>query len=287
VSGWGTGGRFIKGNRGLRAVEIVIIIYKELIVMKKAFLFGLTVALAAVIVLAGCGSAPASGVTVLKLSASDFQSDRNGILKINNYASFDVAIFAGKVERGTFIGAIKALGSRDFDISKIAGLPQKGAFLFRAVSYEKLSKNGKGGITEDNVVYAALVVYDLSQPDKKIDEDIFPDIDGTEETFFYVSNATKYVLELRIGHPDGEKVAALPPGQRNKKLWLRPSWDGYIFFPAYRYIEGGEWKAVFSKDLNGGILMTPGGERDVPSMIELSLPVTEEQDNWSVQLLFE
>jgi hypothetical protein len=179
-----------------------------------------------------------TGTTVFKINEADFQSDRNGLLKINNYASFDVAVFAGKIERGNFIGAIKAKGSRDFDISKLTNIPQKGAFLFRVTSYQTLNKKGKVGITEEDVVYTGLVAYDLARPDRKIEKDIFAHIDDQQETFIYVSNVSKYVLELRIDSSDGEKVGVLSPGQRNKKLWIKKSPDGlpYRFFPTYIYV---------------------------------------------------
>jgi hypothetical protein len=193
------------------------------------------------------------GTTILKLSESDFQSDRNGLLRINNYASFDVAIFAGKVERGNFIGAIKSRGSRDFDISKLPNIPNKGAFLFRATSYQALNKKGKIGITEEDVVYTGLVAYDLSRLDRKIERDIFAHVDDQQETFIYISNITRYVLELRLDSPDGEKVGVLSPGQRNKKLWIKPQPDGlpYRFFPTYIYVNpnSGELDA-FTDEVN-------------------------------------
>jgi hypothetical protein len=187
---------------------------------------------------AGCGTVPPEGTTTLQLSEADFESDRNGILTINNLSSVDVAIFAGRVERGNYIGAIKANESRAFDLNKIPNIPKKGAFLFRATSYQKLNKNGKVGIKEEDVLFTGLVAYDLDQPDRRIVKDIFSNIDDQQETFVHVSNVTKYVIELRLNGSDGEKVAVLGPGQRNKKLWIKPDPDGlaYRFFPTYIYV---------------------------------------------------
>jgi len=207
----------------------------------------------------GCGSAPAG--TTLKISEADFQSDRNGILTINNFTAFDVAIFAGKVERGNFIGAIKAKSSRAFDISRIPNIPEKGAFLFRATSYQTLNSKGKVGITEEDVVYTGLVAYDLSRPDRKIDRTIFSNVDDQQDTFIYVSNVTKYVVELRVDSADGEKVGVLSPGQRNKKLWIKPHPDGlsYRFFPTYIYINPntGEMDAFTDEVNKDGTLFQP------------------------------
>lgn len=189
------------------------------------------------LVLATCGSSP-SGTTILRISDADFASDRNGILTITNYTSFDVAVFAGKVERGNYMGAIKARGSRTFDISKLPNIPERGAFLFRVTSYQTLSKKGNVGISEEDVVYTGLVAYDLSRPDRRIEKDIFAHVDDQMDTFIYVSNLTKYVLELRLDNSDGEKVGILSPGQRNKKLWIKKQPDGlpYRFFPTYIYV---------------------------------------------------
>ena len=187
---------------------------------------------------AGCKSTQ-EGTTTFRITEADFQSDRNGLLQINNYASFDVAVFAGRVERGNFMGAIRAGGTRDFDISKLPNRPEKGAFLFRVTSYQTLSRKGKVGITEEDVVYTGLVAYDLSQPDRKIDKNIFARVDDQQEYFIYVSNETKYLIELRVDSSDGEKVGLLSPGQRNKKLWVQRQPDGlpYRFFPTYIYID--------------------------------------------------
>jgi hypothetical protein len=204
----------------------------------KQMVMALVLIAAAAAVFAGGKSQANTGTTVMKINEADFQSDRNGLLKINNFTSFDVAVFAGKIERGNFIGAIKAKGSRDFDISKLSNIPQKGAFLFRVTSYQTLNKKGKVGITEEDVVYTGLVAYDLSRPDRKIERNIFAHVDEKQETFIYVSNVTKYVLELRLDSPDGEKVGVLSPGQRNKKLWIEQQPDGlpYRFFPTYIYV---------------------------------------------------
>jgi hypothetical protein len=184
------------------------------------------------------GESQKDGTTVMKINEADFRSDKNGLLKITNYASFDVAVFAGKIERGNFIGAIKSKGSRDFDISKLPNIPQKGAFLFRVTSFQTLNRKGKVGITEEDVVYTGLVAYDLSRPDRRIEKDIFAHVDDQQETFIYVSNVSKYVLELRLDSSDGEKVGVLSPGQRNKKLWIKKQPDGlpYRFFPTYIYV---------------------------------------------------
>jgi hypothetical protein len=71
-----------------------------------------------------------------------------------------------------------------------------------------------------------------------------------------VSNVSPFVLELRLDSSDGEKVAVLSPGQRNKKLWIKPQEDGlpYRFFPTYVYVDprSGDMNAMTDQvNLNG------------------------------------
>jgi hypothetical protein len=200
-------------------------------------------------------------------------------LRINNYASFDIAIFAGKVERGNFIGAIRARGSREFDISRLPNIPNKGAFLFRATSYQTLGRKGKAGITEEDVVYTGLVAYNLSRPDRKIEKDIFAHVDDQQDTFIYVSNVTRYVLELRLDSPDGEKVGVLSPGQRNKKLWIKPQADGlpYRFFPTYTYVNPntGEIDAFTDEVNKSGPRFEPRSAGAQIRVVEFGDPATQ------------
>jgi hypothetical protein len=205
--------------------------------MKRIKQMAVLPAVVFVLTLMGCGSVP-PGTTVVTINEADFQSDSNGLLTLNNYTGINVAVFAGKVERGAFLGAIRARSSRVFDLNKIPGIPRNGAFLFRVTSYEELNKKGKAGITENDVIYTGLVAYDLSRPDRAIDASIFNNIDEGQETYVYVSNLTRFVVELRLDSSIGEKVGVLSPGQRNKKLWIKRQENGlpYTFFPTYVYV---------------------------------------------------
>jgi hypothetical protein len=100
------------------------------------------------------------------------------------------------------------------------------------------------------------VAYDLKNPGRKIEQDVFKNIDDAQSTFIYVSNVSPFVLELRLDSSDGEKVGILSPGQRNKKLWIKPQEDGlpYRFFPTYVYVDprSGEMNAMTDRvNLNG------------------------------------
>jgi hypothetical protein len=167
-----------------------------------------------------------------------FAEGGTGSVTINNQASFDVIIFAGKVANNTVLGGIKAGKSRTFDISKL-NLPAKnGSFLIRAASFETYrSKSYR--ITENDVLYAGLVVYDLNDPKDKTNLNIFAGISQTQKEFIYVSNTSKFVLELRLDNPNGEKIATLAPLQENKRVFLTPLDQGmpHQFYATYVYID--------------------------------------------------
>ncbi|MDR2484208.1 MAG: hypothetical protein LBD55_02295 [Treponema sp.] len=183
--------------------------------------------------LPGCTTKPKPVSVTIK--EEDYQSDSNGLLTINNFSTSDVAIFAGKVERGAFMGAIRRGQARKFDLNKL-NLADKGAFLFRAVSVKKVNIVGKTRLKEEDVIYTGLVAYDRSS-NKPINQDIFSKVDDLFESYVYVSNLTRYVVELRLNNSTGEKVAVLGPGERNKKLWIKQQEMPYTFFPTYIYVD--------------------------------------------------
>jgi hypothetical protein len=242
----------------------------------KRIVFGSMAVLAAMLLVMGCGSTPKEGSATMKISEADFKSDANGILRINNFTNFDVAIFAGKVGRGNYLGAIHAKGSRTFDITKInSSLAEKGAFLFRAVSYETMNSKGKTNIDETNVIYTGLIAYDLTRPDRIVERDIFANIDDKEQTFIYLANPTKYVVELRLDSPDGDKVAVLGPGERNKKVWIKEQEDRlpYRLFVTYVYVNPntGDMDAFTDTENKSGKRFEPRGN-DGSALQVITLP---------------
>ncbi|GHV90484.1 hypothetical protein AGMMS50268_09870 [Spirochaetia bacterium] len=231
----------------------------------KKFIFGSITVLAAMLLVFACGSAPTTNqngapYATVTINDRDFQSEPSGKLKINNMSGVELAIFVGRVEKGNLIGAIGtgANGhprSRQFDLNKIAGLPQKGTLLFRATSFQTFNKKGLAGVTEEDVIYTGLIAFDRSSPDS-IEQDIFRNIDGSQQTFIHVTNRSPYVLQLRLDSSDGDTVAVLAPGQRLKKLWISGRDDGlpYEFFPTYVYVDpkSGEMNAFSDKEnVNG------------------------------------
>jgi len=167
-----------------------------------------------------------------------FKEGGTGSLTVNNQASFDVIIYAGKVANNNVLGGIRAGKSRTFNISTL-NLPAKnGSFLIRAASFETY-RNKNFRVTENDVLYAGLVVYDLNDPKDKTNLNIFAGINDKQNEFIYVSNTSKFVLELRLDNPNGEKIATLAPLQENKRVFLSPLDQGmpYQFYATYVYID--------------------------------------------------
>jgi hypothetical protein len=196
-----------------------------------------------------------------------FKEGGSGSLTINNQASFDVIIFAGKVSNNNVLGGIRTGKSRTFDISSL-GLPAKnGSFLIRAASFETYRKK-RYRITETDVLYSGLVVYDLNNPRDKTNLNIFAGINETQKEYIYASNRSKFVLELRLDNPNGEKLATLAPLQENKQIYLTPLPQGmpYSFYATYVYIDPvtNEVKSFVARDLSERQRRIPGTDNVNP-----------------------
>lgn len=178
-----------------------------------------------------------SGVTEINTKNISFESE-SGSLTISNATNQDVVVFAGSVKNDTVIGGIRAEKSRSFDLSKIPGIPENGSMLVRVANFE--TYRGKVRITEEDVVYTGLVVYDLRDAGDRINLSIYEGVDTTQQSCIYVSNESEnFVLELRMGNPgQGEVIATLPPLQTNKRIYLNERDDRlpYDFYPTFIYV---------------------------------------------------
>jgi hypothetical protein len=254
---------------------------------RKRVFYGCAAALIVALTVLGCGSAPKATGTAPGVQ-NDFESDPNGTLSISNGTSVDMAVFAGAIAHGNYIGSIKAGSSRAFDLKKIPNLPPKSAFLVRAVSYKSFTAKGKTGVSEDDVLYTGLVAYDLTDPASKTSINIPEVVDTTQTYFVYLTNSSRYIIELRLDSPTGETITTLAPGERNKKIWLSPT-DGrpYTFFPAYIKADmaGGVIK-VSPQDLRGTRAIPGNG---FPStLLNFDEPyTTEEKGEEYIRLLLE
>ena len=203
-----------------------------------AGLVGMAAALALALV-TGCASTPKNSGSTVELKAKNvsFKSEA-GSLSIVNGTSDDVVVFAGKVEKGCLLGGIKKEGERSFDLSKIPGIPANGSILIRVASYN--TYRGKARITEDDVIYTGLVVYDLKDPGDRSSLTIYKGVDVAQKECIYASNESEnYVLELRVRDPaQGEVIATLAPLETNKRIFMKSRDDGfaYDFYATWVYV---------------------------------------------------
>ena len=132
--------------------------------MKTKLFLSVSAAFLAVVLVAGCVSTnSATGGVNLKTKDVRFKSEA-GSLTISNETSSDVVIFVGRVEKNAVIGGIKANEQRTFDLSKVPGIPDTGSLLIRAATFE--TYKGRARVTEDDVIYTGLVVYNLKDKTK-------------------------------------------------------------------------------------------------------------------------
>lgn len=193
--------------------------------------------------LVGClstdGSARSGSGVMLREDEVDFNSEP-GSLTIQNSTSKDVIIFVGAVSRNKMLGGVRAGGAREFDLGKIRGIPEKGSLLIRAATVERYQEKNMV-ITENDVIYTSLVVYNLKDKSDRSFIDIYSGVDAEQKTCIYVSNKSKgFVLKLRLGnYSQGPVVATLAPGQHNVPVYLPPRKDRfpYEFYPIYVYAD--------------------------------------------------
>jgi len=239
-------------------------------------------ALLAVVVLAAIGCA--SNGSQPRQTTNIFTDEKDGILAVQNLTGVDMVLFAGRVERGIVLGGIRANSVRSFNILKIDNIPEKGAFIIRGVP-DLLYKQRNGRLTESDVLYSGLVAFNLRDT-KKIIKIIPGEIDETMSTGVMVSNNSRTACELRLGSPNGPAIAALPPLQQNKTIWIRPFGFGEpsIILPIYLSVDrdGTIHESVPSTNDMQRIIPVPrgGGMR----LLELNNPAGGEEQ---INLLFE
>jgi len=166
-----------------------------------------------------------------------FKSEE-GSLSIYNATAQDLVVFAGRVERNIILGGIKSGKKRSFNLGKLPSIPKNGALLVRIVPYK--SYREKRIISEKDVVYTRLVVYDLMTKESKTSFVIPEKIDVEQKYCVYLTNTSDtLILQVRLGHPtQGEIIATLRPGVSNKRVFLLPSGDrmAYGLFPSFIYV---------------------------------------------------
>ena len=210
--------------------------------MKKRALLVLPALLFAAAVIVGCGSTPkgnGSGGNTVTLKQKDisFKSEP-GVLAMTNNTTQDVVVFVGQIRRDVILGGIKSGERRTFDLSKIPGLPSNGSLLVRVATYN--AYRGKSKITDTDIIYTGLVVYDLKDAKAITELTIYRDIDAEQKYCVYFTNTSEnFVVEVRLEKPNGEAIATLAPLESDKCVYLAPkgTGKGYKFFPQFVYVD--------------------------------------------------
>ena len=167
------------------------------------------------------------------LKADDLFTDEDGILTVRNATGVDFVLFAGRVENEILLGGVRANSSRSFDIAKIRNMPEEGVFILRGVLAETYLQKA-GSITESDVLYRGLVVYDL-QDTGNITKIIPNEIDETMSFVLISSNYSQSICELRLDTPDGPAITVLPARGRYFPVWIKPSEFGMpsVIWPVF------------------------------------------------------
>lgn len=196
-------------------------------------------------------------------------SGDGGNLFVRNETVLDFAVFAGKVEKGVFLGKVSGYAITQFDLSKIPDLPQKGSFILRATPLD-LYMSGRP-LSDGDVLFSALVFYDMGNPEKKAVVNI-PFFIDTERVFsILVSNLSPFVIEIRLNDSGGSAIAALAPDEKTRKIYLKPNPTGipYRIFPVY---VDGMGNQIFNTESYGSRRVEPADYRDGSSIYILVFP---------------
>ena len=205
---------------------------------KNKLIVGLVAVMALVAALPLSAAKKKDGSVQLKEKEVNFKSAANGRLTIENQTNDDVVVFIGRVEKAALLGGIKANSNTVFDLKTVPHIPKSGSALIRVATFETYKKRAR--VTEDDVIYTGLVVYNLDDDTDRSTVSIFKGVDTQQQTCIYVSNESEnFVLELRKDNPSqGEVIATLAPLTTNKKIYLAPREGGlmYDFYPTFVYV---------------------------------------------------
>lgn len=193
----------------------------------------------AILTLTACVStgSSVSSKTSFKGKSVSFESEK-GSLSITNDTNKDVVILVGRLERNLVIGGIRAGEARMFNLSKLPNIPKKCSLLVRIIPYEVYRKKGRAD--KEDVVYTRLVVHDSTSRKSEVFFNIPKQIDMEQKHCVYISNPSRFVLELKCDDPiQGPVVATLLPGMHNQRIFLSPpqSYMPYAVFPTFIYTD--------------------------------------------------
>jgi len=161
-----------------------------------------------------------------------WDNDPKGYLYLRNNIKEPLILFAGAVNNKNILGGIRAESDRRIDYFEAVNEPT-GTFLLRAVK-ESVYRSKGSSIGSEDVVYAHIVTFDKKQP-KVTQLNIDFRLGGS--SYVVIENHTKMALEVVLDSPSADTLTTLAPGEMNKKVYMEPSSEGYVFYPIFKYYD--------------------------------------------------
>jgi len=158
--------------------------------------------------------------------------DSNGYLQVNNNIKKPLILFAGSVNNTNILGGVRAESSRRINYFN-AVQNQAGSFLLRAVPEDVYRTKGSG-VDSSDVVYAGIVTFDKREPKITV-LNIDKRLGGS--AYVIIENHTRMALEITLDNPKGEILTTLGPNEMNRKVYLEPSTEGYVWWPIFKYYD--------------------------------------------------
>ena len=205
----------------------------------------------------GCGTTSGSKDSSPREAARanvKWDDDPAGYLTVQNDVNEDLILFAGSINNRNILGGVNKLATRRVDFfGKLS--ESSGTFLLRAVK-ETVYRTKGSNMNSDDIVFAGLVVFDKNDP-RPITINIQKFLGG--EAVITIQNDTNMALQIRVDRPDGPTLTTLAPLERNKKVFMDFSPDGYVFFPVYQYFDRATMgiRSITAQSLFDGIPMMP------------------------------
>jgi hypothetical protein len=211
----------------------------------------------AFLAIAGCATKSGSQDSSARQAARanvKWTDDPTGYLTVQNDVDEDLILFAGSINNRNILGGVNKLATRRVDF--FDKLPEpSGTFLLRAVK-ETVYRSKGSNMSSDDIVFAGLVVFDKNDP-RPITINIQKFLGGN--AVITLQNDTSMAVQIRVDRPDGPNLTTLAPLERNKKVYMDFSPDGYVFFPVYQYYDRATMgiRSIMAQSLFDGIPMMP------------------------------
>ncbi|MCL2180659.1 MAG: hypothetical protein FWB83_05980 [Treponema sp.] len=226
---------------------------KRIISSSFSFIFILSLTLS----LYSCGSAsqrdsyPSTFTDTINIR---WNNDASGFLSINNDTDDDLILYAGSIYNPeNILGGVRRKSERRIDFYDNLSA-DRGQFMLRAVK-DSVYRGKAGWLVCDDVIFSILVTYDKIN-NRQIFVTVPEHTGGQAEAL--ISNSTNFIVQFRVGRPDGEVLTTLLPLEMNKKIYMNYSSQGYLLFPVYQYYDlASNVRANAAQSIQDGIVIMP------------------------------